>query len=474
MKNKIWNKPPFLAETIVVVLILALLTIVANVFAQQEAQNLWKVIETKSGVKKPLTFISTTDVPGSYRIQGDTIYYSDERNNPGSVFAVARLAEEIYDAIMIRPGSDGIIIQKNEGWKRIEAEYTPLYVRNNWVNRPTNPDNRTWLYWHHIPNKGSLDSTFWHLSWFEGMCLRYPQLAPKDGRIITEQTKPDITHPDFPKIIYDEWVARGRPAFCNLFELDGTGFWWMNQYYLPPANLNLGERETFVKAVNQGTKPLLAIGSSVRASDGKRYPITANLFTALNAIPNQNKYPKAPNFRHNYNAFYLDVFIKIREYFDKQGDDHVIFNILAYSSYRCLPHGDYDLRRFHVYYTSQTAQAWDWDEMIMDAKEFVKWKSTAAKVIWRPNFILRPQDRLIYSLVTTYIQLTQPDGFQIPPYTSPSWPLGHGIDYYAIMRTMQGKPYSDYFKYVPDGWMLWHNSMILKGAAKPDKEEDDI
>lgn len=456
-------------------LLLGTLFLSVLLFSQNEAKNLWRIIEDKAKIKKNINFVEQENVAGSYKIIKDTIYYTDESNNLGSVYAIARLAEELFDAIMIKPGIDGIIIQKNEGWKDIEVSYIPLYIRNNWVNRPTNPDNRTWLYWHHIPNKGSLDSTFWHKSWFEGMCLRYPQLAPKDGRVINEQTKPDITHIDFPKIIYEEWIARGRPDYCNLFELDGTDFWWMNKYYIPPSNLNIGEQERYQMCINQSIKPNVQVGFWVRARlDGKRYQLTDNFFTTLNAIPNQNKYPKSASYRNNYTAFYLTSFIKIKDYFDKQGDTHVNFNILAYSGYRCLPEGDFDLKRFYVYYTSPTANAWNWEEMIIDSKEFIKWKKTGAKVIWRPNFILRPQDRLIYNLTTTYIKLTQPDGFQIPPYTSPTWPLGHGIDYYAVMRTMQGKSFQDYFKYVPEGWMQWHNNMVIKEGIKFDKEEDDI
>jgi hypothetical protein len=473
-KWELWNTK---AGNVTVTKLLMLLLLPFISLSQSDnraASDLWKVVSEKAGLKKNLVIKTDSSISeGGYRISADTIYHRSISTNPGAVYAVARIAEELWDAIMIRPGNDGIIIQRPGPWRDLEISYTPTLVRANMINRSIDAASRTWLHWHHFPTKGSLDSTFWHQSWFIGLCLKYPQLAPPSGAV-NEHTKPNVMHPDFPKIMHAEWVARGRPNHCNLFEIDGTQFWWMNNHYTPPAYLNLAERERFPTSISQSIKPTLAVGTMVRASDGKRYPITENFFIAFNAVPNQNKYPKSTNYRANYTAFYLDAFTKVKRYFDLQGDSHVIFNMLAYGGYRCLPEGDWDLSRFHVYYTSPGANAWEWEEMILDSREFVKWKRAGAKVIWRPNFILRPQNRLIYNLITTYIQITQPDGYQIPTYTVPTWPLGNGIDIYATMRAIQDKPYFDYFKHVPEGYMLWHNQMLFRDAVKSDKDEDDL
>jgi hypothetical protein len=42
------------------------------------------------------------------------------------------------------------------------------------------------------------------------------------------------------------------------------------------------------------------------------------------------------------------------------------------------------------------------------------------------------------------------------------------------MRAIQDKPYFDYFKHVPEGYMLWHNQMLFRDAVKSDKDEDDL
>jgi hypothetical protein len=148
-----------------------------------------------------------------------------------------------------------------------------------------------------------------------------------------------------------------------------------------------------------------------------------------------------------------------------------------------LPEGEWDLKRFNVFYTSPTARAWNEEEMLQDAEEFVKWKTAfvsgtseedKVKVMWRPNHYFRFENRLIHPLVSTYLQITKPDGLQLAPYYRPDWPLGNGIDYFAAFRAMQGKNYlRPYLDNAPEGYQEWFDQMS-NASAELGKDEDDI
>jgi hypothetical protein len=440
----------------------------------KEANELWALICRKAGVNIPLTFTVDNSLPvGAYCVKGATITHNSTTANNAAVMAVAAIAETLFGAVMIHPGEDGIKIEKPFfEIDELAINYTPTLVRNNYVNLSASGWDRTWFHWHHIPTEGSGGAAF-HQSWFQDMLTDYPHLFD-NTRPWTKSSKPDITHPDFPKAVFEQFIKRGAPKVVNLFEVDGTDFHWVNNYYRAPEFLNVGEKERYQMCINQSIKPNVPVGFAVRArADGLRYQLTDKFFTALQSIPNQSKYPRQPNYRCQYTGFYLDSFIKVRNYFDAKGYTDVIYNILAYSAYRTLPPGDWDLTRFHVYYTSQNANTWTFEEMLIDSIEARKWKTTGAKLIWRPNFILRLNpDRLSHHIISAYLRRVRFDGVQLPPYKRPEWPFGNGIDIYAAFRTMQGKEYIDYLNYVPDGYMDWHNSRITDVTAG--KDEDDI
>lgn len=437
------------------------------------AQDLWNIICRKAGVTIPLVFIQDNSLAvGCYNVDGFTIRHNSTTQNAAAVMAVAAIAERLFDAIMIHPSEDGIIVRiKEPDSRHLQINYTPKLVRNNYVNLSASGWDRTWFHWHHIPTIGSGGAAF-HQSWLQNLFVKYPQLLPA-GQTINRLTKSDIHHPDLPAIIYSEWEQRGKPDVVNLFEVDGTQFWWAAIHIPPPEYLNLGEKEQYIKSLGQGIHPILKVGITIRASDGKRYPITENFFLALTKIPRQNKYARQPNWRYNYTAFYLRAWLKVKEYFESKGATNLTYNILAYSNYRCIPEGDWDLRGFHVYYTSQTARAWNEEEMLQDTVEFLKWKKYGAKVIWRPNNLLRFENRLIHPIISTFLDIVKPDGIQVPPYNRPEWPLGNGIDYYAMFRTMAGKKYFNYFDHVSPQYMEWHDRMI-NGSTGEHEDEDDV
>jgi hypothetical protein len=448
------------------------------------AQDLWNIICRKAGVNIPLTFQQDNTLPiGSYSVVGTHIKHNSTTANAAAVMAVAAIAEALFDAIMIHPSEDGIIVQIKEPDNRhLQINYTPRLIRNNYVNLSAGGWDRTWFHWHHIPTEGSGGPAF-HRSWLIGLAQKYPQLAPPTGTP-RENTKVNIWHPHFPEIFYNECKLRGMPPIISCFEIDGTGFWPVGSHIPAPSYLNPSEKEQFEKGITQGYYPNLRIGQLIRAADGRRYPVTENLFYAAAAIGLQNKYARSTSgWRYNYTALYLKAWLKVRDYFEATGATHVRFNILAYSNYRCLPNGQWDLRRFNVFYTSPTARAWTDQEMIEDAREFVKWKTAVVdgtppedqvKVIWRPNHLFRFENRLIHPLVSTYLQITRPDGLQLAPYYPPTFPFGNGIDYYATFRTIQGKPYLlNYLTHAPTGYSQWHDTMI-DAQINPGTDEDDI
>ncbi len=334
----------------------------------QAAINLWNIIKQKAGVTVDLQFLADNSLPaGAYCVKGTTVTHNSTTANPGAVYAVARIAEELFDAIMIRPDAEGIIIQRFGSWRDLNISYTPTLERNNYVNVNASGWDRTWMHWHHVPTEGSGGSDF-HKSWFLGLAQKYPQLAPAGN--VVENTKPDITHPDFPAIIYSEWERRGRPDVCSLFEIDGTQFWWLIKHCPPPAYLNPGEINRYA----------VALGSNIpRPGDGKKqnvngvaYTLTDNLTWAQVNMPRNNRYSQQDQDRFNLTGYYLKMYKDVERYFDKQGAKHVRFNVLGYSAYRCMPDNVYiDLSRFNVYYTSPLASAWSLEEMLIDSDQFL-------------------------------------------------------------------------------------------------------
>jgi hypothetical protein len=455
-------------------LIFVFLVFVITAKAQTDAESLWSLICSKAGVSKKLHFVEDKKQPvGGYTIKADTVFHNSDNNNQGAVYAVSRIAEELYDAVMIRPEPDGIILQKKSGWKDLYITYVPKYVRLNFTNNRPDPNTRLWLWWHHIPTYPTSDGRFWHVSWFRGLALKYPEIAPHEGQI-TESTKCDITHPRLPEIIYKEWQARGSPNYCSLFELDGTRFWWLLRLNPAPVYLNDGEKDRYYTALLSNIHPSFTSGQRFTLN-GIRYTLTDNLAWALAIYPKNNKYARAERSRYNLTSYYLRFYKAVQAYFDSQGANHVRFNILAYSAYRCLPdHEQVDLTRFDVYYTSPTARSWTNEEMLQDAAEAKKWKRTGANLIWRPNHLFKPENRLIYPLISEYLKNVEFDGFQLAPYYRPVWPLGSGIDYYATFCTLLGRDYVDYFKYVPYSYFDYHKKMLQGQNENSVDEEDDL
>lgn len=369
------------------------------------AQDLWHYIKTKAEVKTDLVFWEDKGIAeGAYVIDGNLITHNSGVRNPAAIYAVARLSQELFKAEMTGETIDSIVLTPNV-WRDLQIVYTPRMVRNNYVNTAT---NSLFLWWNHVPTIGSGGSNF-HRSWFLGLCFKYKQLSPEGE--VREDTKPDITHPDFPEIIYKEWELRGKPDICSLFEIDGTEYWWVNKHISTPSYLNQVEKERFEITLLNSLPGIFHVGSTMRARlDGIRYPITENINWARQLIPRDN------NNRYNYTAFYLKVYKDVQAYFDKMGATHVIFNVLAYSAYRCCPENmQVDLSRFHVYYTptfrgnNTTKELVEWD-----IPEVLKWKTTGAKVICRMNFPFEKKGN--GSLFADYVNACEFDGMQVPPF----------------------------------------------------------
>jgi hypothetical protein len=407
------------------------------------ARSLWDIIQSKTGLKKDLLFIQDHTLPvGAYRIKGDEIRYNDDRGHAGSVYAVSRLSNELFQAIMTAPSTQEIYVEKGE-WRDLNIEYTPPYVVCNFTNLPISGDERTWLWWHHIPNYGTGGATF-NRSWFLNLCVKYPQLG-QPGVTPHAKMKPNIFHPEFPSIIYQEWVERGRPDVCSLFEIDGNGYWWAHEIVAPPPNdLNPWELNRYRTATSQGLArdPVRRNPDGSWAEwgrvDGIRYPLTDKFDNALSVFERN----RAGSSRYNYTKYYIPMYKAVEKYFEEQGAGHVRFNILAYHCYRELTRDSIgtDLSKFNVYYTSVAPTEWTQERMMLDRTETRRWWTTKCKLIWRPNLWFR--DRfypfLNFQKHTAYVRLMEFDGIWITGYTPAAIPLVQGINYYTMFRQLQG------------------------------------
>jgi hypothetical protein len=433
------NHPEALLALIYLVVLAAACMFTTVGFSQSEAKYLWKIIEQKSGVQKELTFVPFDAEPGSYNISGSTIYYSDASNNPGSVYAVAALSGALHVAVMTKPDISGIHLLKPGKWQDLSLSYTPKYVVNNYVNIPNSGWERTWMWWHHIPTLGTGGANF-NRSWWLGMCLKYPQLAPPTGPI-GFNTKPNILHKDFPKIVYDEWVLRGKPEYCSLFEIDGSGFWWATDLFPIPKELNETDKQAF--------RGCISIGRINYWYNRQSPYFKANIRKWL---------PVVDSIRVNLNDFYVQAYKNIEAYFNEQGATSVRFNILGYSAYR-VPSATVmatDLSRFDLYYTSPLPATWTQSEMMKDRQVWNHWKATGARMIWRPNlwFTDRFYPHLNFQKHCAFVRLVQPDGLLITGYTPAAIPLIQGLNYYTMFRQSQGVNFQqsvqEYLATMPD------------------------
>jgi hypothetical protein len=400
----------------------------------REAQSLWQIICRKAGVNIPLTFITDNSLPiGVYCVKGYNVRHNSTTANNAAVMAVAAISEALFGATMDEPSEEAIQINKPFfDIKELVINYTPRLIRNNYVNIGASGWHRTWMHWHHVPTEGSGGSDF-HRSWFLDLNAKYPQLGPVGE-------KPDILHPDFPMAICNEYLARAsaNPAnkdVCSLFEIDGGRYWWVLPHNPPPDYLNPFERERYAVSLSTGIRGFLRVGSTGRGPDGIRYPVTDGFNVARELLPINSRLTDDSTPRYNYTAYYLTMYKRVQDYFDSLGLTNVTFNVLAYHAYRCFPdnYPDIDLSRFHVYYTSQQARAWTYDQMRADIKDVLRWKATGAKVIWRPNHLFRPQDRSIARMLEMYLGACQFDGIQAAPFYTD----GNMEDYLACFKAMR-------------------------------------
>jgi hypothetical protein len=312
----------------------------------REAQSLWQIICRKAGVTIPLTFIADNSLPtGAYCVKGATITHNSTSANNAAVMAVSAISEALFGATMDAPNEDAIQINKPFfDIDELVINYTPKLIRNNYVNIGASGWYRTWMHWHHVPTEGSGGSDF-HRSWFLDLNAKYPQLGPVGE-------KPDILHPDFPMAICSEYLARAAANLankdvCSLFEIDGGRYWWVLPHNPTPDYLNPFERERYMVSLSTGIRGFLRVGSSGRAADGVRYPVTDGFNLSRELLPINSRLTDESTPRYNYTAYYLTMYKRVQEYFDSLGLTNVTFNVLAYHAYRCFPdnYPDIDLSR---------------------------------------------------------------------------------------------------------------------------------
>jgi hypothetical protein len=381
----------------------------------KKAKDLWERICKLAGRIIFLTFIQDTSLPfGSYKITGSKIAWSGDENTPADIFAVARLAWELFGAIMPRPGE--IILQKNTEAAQ-EFSYIPKY-------QPLSLDNlvsgkiKEWFSWHHVPTIRLTED--FHRSWWLSLAQNNPNIAPASG--IDELTKPDILHPDFPSICFANYIERGSPDQYSCFEIDGGNYWWVEKYFKAPEWFNPIEKDFW-------SKTLLYAGNFERQPgeyklEGVPYTYSQEAFNTIQSLP------RAGATRLNYTELYIKAYKAIEAYFHQQGA-HPRFRILAYARYYEAPQWA-SLENFDVYFCPPGSTVWTPEGMETALINWQRWRQTGARMIARPNWWLDLTDT--YALHCEFIRRIKPDGIVIDTKYDPAI----NINIYTMMRTLQG------------------------------------
>jgi hypothetical protein len=367
----------------------------------------------------------------SYKIEGSQVTYNGDSRNNTALYALARVSEDLLEAKMLWPGDDGIFCKTKPSDEQIKnilgvykKEWRPNYEWVQFFSANPSRDERTWFQWNHMST--DLTDPYTQTSMFKGLAIKYPYLAV--DKTAKDTTKINLLHPDVPKIIYDKWVAEGRRGTVNLFEIDGSNY--ETSYMTPPEGLNEFDLEAFKKSV-YWAQPIGVDGDTLSKKTSQYYK--DNLRKWL---------PFASNDRLILTPVYLRSYKSVEKYFQEQGVNNVRFNILSYHAYYYLPPGELipDLSNFDVYYTSPGATRWNRASMEADITNYNRWKSSGARMVWRPNisfnYLLDPTINL--NLYNEFVTRTKPKYFQISGSTN-ILPGIQGINSYTMFRTIEGR-----------------------------------
>jgi len=426
-------------------------TAVAGIVDNTEAKRVIDVIKNNCGVDLSLSFDIKKDTnlpPASYKIRGSQVTYNSDTYNNTAVYAIARASEDILKAFMLKPGDDGIICKNKPTTEQIKnvltfysKDWQLPYFRTRFVDSNLRGGEVLWFQWNHIPYK-SMSSLYKNR--LEGLAIKYPHLTPFPPSEIKEETKINLLHDDLPKILYDEWIANGKPKEVRLFESDGTGFVYADQFPMPEG-LNKYEQGTFKGTVSSGQPIRFKYvdgkfsGSCNTSPDGEKLCITEYFGENIKKWLPFYQATKNSSERIVLTPIYFEGYKKIENYFIQNGATDVRFLVYAYSAYYYIPPGTSvpDLSNFDVYYVSPAATEWNSAEMERDLDNFNNWKRSGARMIWAPN--LWHKNNSNFMIHNEFVYRAKPDGFAVAGYTANTAREAEGVIYYSMFRILQGR-----------------------------------
>jgi hypothetical protein len=396
------------------------------------AQELWLRVQAQSGTNVSLTFITdTTLVLGAYRIDGKTIYHNSTASIPAAIFAVSRLAVELFGAIMPQPD---VIKLTPAVWRDLQIDYQPTIYPLMIINRVP-AQLLTWCWWHHFPTTPGTP-----FDYFAGMrnmateyTSQYPELMPvydmqihdTGSGLLGPTAKVDIMHADFPKLMFQKWKDIGEPAIFNCADTDNRNYWYLRKYKPAPIWFNNLEKEMYERSLFFGVLGESLAGKNIRCRlDGKRYTmrqeawdVIASLFEGATAL--------------NLTDMYIQAYKIMEQYFHLQGA-YPRFKVYAYALYMQPPSNQWvDLNKFDVYYCgSKTTTR---EQVDLDVKWSEKWKATGCRFISRPNTLIGIEvpNPVLFA---DYLHRVKPHGFmQSTDYTA-----SKNENIYMMFRAMQG------------------------------------
>jgi len=430
---------------------------VAGIIDDVEAKSVIGAIKNNCGVDLSpyIDIIKDTSLTfPSYKIRGSQVRYNGDRDNNTAYYAVARMAEDLLGAKMPYPDPNTITCTKIvKNWDTLRFYNVTwndsYYKKMHYFNVSPKGGERSWFMWHHFTTKPVPNE--YYITHFMGLAQKYPHLTEFPPEQIKNDTKIDLLHPDVPKIIYDIWVEKGKPSVFSLHEIDAN-FFPYSKYFTVPPNLNRYEQEAFARAVQVGQ---MTGNGFDRNPDGsiklrcKTYPDGEQSCITQYYADNIRKWipyyviKEGGKGRIILTSFYLDAWKKMEQYFIDQGANNVRFIIDAYSAryYLDPSYTPPNLKNFDVLYNPMGAATWNRQEMENDIQNFRRWEATGARVFWRPNlwYNNRFDPYFNFALHNEFPYRTKPEAFQISGYTPSAIPGTQAINFYTMLRILQGR-----------------------------------
>jgi hypothetical protein len=407
------------------------------------ATILQRVIEMATGVRlrivnkveeDQINITANHDGTDYYDIDGLGIMYGGDM----AIGGVADFCEHYFKAVWLYANDNGLHCEQRK--LPIKTNYKKTYIRPAVMRVVRQAGSHSnWLSWHRISPKH--DERNFHESWFAGMSLQYPNLAPKTGRV-NSHTKINLLHPDAPAAIYQKWAEMGKPPVCSLFEIDGNGYWWQSEHY-DYSGLDKGSEDWFRKSLAQGLVPALIDQAKPEARQ----------WWEKNVISHQ-AHPEGKN-RVSHLRLYFDAY-KAIEYYFKQKNAKCRFRILAYGAYYYIHPGMKvpDLSNFDVYFCPPECQIWDTKSRLMATENLRRWARSGAKMIFRPNLFSNNHLSVHRhnQLAPFLVQLRKVNGGLF--LTSNYIPGMAPVDWYIRFRVMKGlsrqRAANEFHKYMPE------------------------